>query len=312
MVRAWAEAHRQSALLTSATVAASLVAAVGVFGRFARRKPLGGIGAFVLLILVMVSILAPLIAPADPNAINILDKYASPGETTADGHRFLLGSDQLGRDILSRLIYGARISLYVGLVSVGIGVTLGALIGIVSGYLGGAVDLVLQRIVDGFMAFPALVLALGIMAVLGPSLNNVILALVIVFLPGASRLLRSEALRVKEMMYIDAAKAMGNTDWRIIFRHVMPNALAAYIVFATANLGVAIVVEASLTFLGVGTPLTTPSWGGMISQAGRNYIEVSPWLLLMPSIAICLAVFSFNLLGDSLRDVLDPRLRGAP
>jgi len=297
------------ALTTYLRGSRTLVKALITFGR---RQPLGGIGAFILLGIVVVAIIAPFVAPADPYELNLSveDRYASPGATSLEGQRFLLGSDQLGRDVLSRLMWGARISLYVGLISVGIGVTLGALIGIVSGYLGGKVDLLVQRIVDALMAFPAIILALVIMAVLGPSLKNVIITLVILFIPGSCRIVRSQALSVKEMVYVDAARAIGSTNVRIICRHVIPNCMAPYIVFATANLGLAIIVEASLSFLGVGTPIDVPSWGGMLAIAGSKYIEVSPWLLIFPSVAISIAVFGFNLLGDALRDVLDPRLRG--
>ena len=187
---------------------------------------------------------------------------------------------------------------------------MGALLGILSAYVGGTIDLLFQRLVDSFMAFPALIFALGIMAVLGASLNNVILVLVLVFIPGASRIVRAEALAIKETVYVEAARAVGSSDLRIMFRHIMPNCLAPYIVFATANLGFAIVVEASLSFLGVGTPPDVPSWGGMLSIAGQKYVEVSPWLLIFPSVAISIVVFGFNLFGDALRDVLDPRLRG--
>ena len=283
---------------------------LGVLTRFARRKPLGAIGAIILAVYVVIAIVAPWLAPVDPYDINLSEKYAAPGETTEDGQTYLLGSDQLGRDTLSRLLYGARISIYVGLISVGIGVTAGALLGITTGFVGGKLDLLLQRVVDAFMAFPGLILALGIMAVLGPSLRNVIITLVILFIPGSSRVVRSEALRIKEMVYVEAARAVGCSDRRIIFRHMLPNCIAPYIVFATANLGLAIIVEASLSFLGVGTPVDVPSWGGMLSIAGSKYIEVSPWLLIFPSVVISLAVFAFNLLGDALRDVFDPRLRG--
>ena len=283
--------------------------AVGLW-RFAKRKPLGAIGGMIVLCLVLVAIVAPFTAPLDPYELHLTDKYASPGQQNGFGETFLLGSDSLGRDILSRVMYGARISLYVGLLSVGVGVSLGAFLGIVSGYLGGKVDLVVQRVVDAFMAFPALVFALGILAALGPSLNNVVLTLILLFIPGSARVVRSQALSVTESVYVDAARAIGASDQRIILRHVLPNCLAPYLVFATANLGLAIVIEASLTFLGVGTPIDVPSWGGMLAVAGAKYVEVAPWLLIFPSIAVVLAVFGFNLLGDALRDVLDPRLRG--
>lgn len=279
--------------------------------KFARRQPLGAMGGIALVALVVVAIFAPYIAPQDPFKSHLDYKYAEPGATTLEGETFLLGTDQLGRDMLSRLIHGSRISLRVALISVAIGVTLGGLVGMVSGYLGGKVDLLVQRVVDAFMAFPALILALGIMAVLGPSVNNVILTLTVIFIPGASRVVRAETLKVKETMYIDAARSLGCTDQRIIFRHVLPNCMAPYIVFATANLGFAIIIEAALSFLGVGSPPDVPSWGGTLSVGGSQYLEVSPWLVVFPSLAIVVAVFGLNLFGDALRDTLDPRLRGA-
>ena len=289
----------------------------GVFGflRFCRRKPLGGIGAFALGALVILAYVGHLVSPADPYAVHLIEKgeffnYKSPGDAAPDGSTYYMGSDQLGRDVTSRMIYGTRISVKVALMSVSIGVTLGSLMGIFGAYLGGMVDLISQRIVDAFMAFPGLILALTIMFVLGSSLNNVIIVLSILFIPASSRIVRSEALRVKEMVYVEAARAIGGSTPRIILRHVLPNCMAPYIVIATANLGFAIIVEASLSFLGVGVPLDVPSWGGMLSLAGQKYIEVAPWLLLFPSVAICLTVIASNLLGDAMRDVLDPRLRG--
>jgi ABC-type dipeptide/oligopeptide/nickel transport system permease subunit len=249
--------------------------------------------------------------PFDPYEPHIPYKYAGPGTLdTETGQRFWLGADQLGRDTLTRLVYGARISLFVSLVSVSIGVTLGALIGMISGYFGGRIDLLVQRVVDTMMAFPAIILALAIVAMAGASLRNVILALIVLLMPAAARVVRAQALAVKEMDYVLAARAVGASTWRIIFRHMMRNCTAPYIVFATSNLGYAVVVEAALSFLGVGTPPDVPSWGGMLSFAGQKYVEVSPWLVLFPSIAVSVAVFSFNLLGDALRDALDPRLKG--
>ena len=276
----------------------------------ARRKPFGAFGATVMVLLVLIAALAPVIAPFDPYRVHVTDKYAGPGDEATVGGTFLLGSDHLGRDTFSRLVYGSRISLYVGLVSVAIGVTIGSVIGIVSGYFSGKFDLVVQRIVDGFMAFPPLILALTIMAVLGQSLENVIIAVCVVLIPGAARLIRSRVLSLREMDYITAAKAVGCGSGRIMFRHILPNTLATYIVFATITLGWAIIVEASLSFLGLGTPPDVPSWGGMLAVASRQWIEVSPWLVLFPSLALSIVVIAFNVLGDSLRDILDPRLRG--
>ena len=279
--------------------------------RFARRRPLGAIGGVILLVMIFSAVLAPLIAPFPPKDVHVTYKYASPGTTHEEtGQKFWLGADQLGGDTLSRIIYGARISLQVSLLSVAIGVTLGAMVGIISAYFGSITDLISQRIIDALMAFPTIILALSIRAAFGSSLKWVIVAIVVILVPGAARLVRSQALAVKEMDYTLAARALGAGPWRIIFRHMLPNCMAPYIVFATANLGVAIVVEASLSFLGLGIPSNIPSWGGMLHFAGQQYVEVAPWLLLFPSVAISIAVFGFNLLGDAIRDDLDPRLRG--
>ncbi len=278
---------------------------------FARKQPLGVIGGLILIFIVLLAFLAPVISPFDPYAVHVTYKYAAPGTVLeSTGQRFWLGADQLGRDTLSRLVYGARISLYVSLISVGIGVTLGALIGIMSAYFGGKVDLLAQRLVDTVMAFPAIILALAVVSVFGAALRNFILSLIIFLTPAAARVVRAQALSVKEMDYVLAARAMGANTWRMIFYHMVPNCAAPYIVFATANLGFAVVVEAALSFLGVGTPPDVPSWGGMLSITGQKYVEVSPWLVLFPSLAVSVAVFGFNLLGDALRDALDPRLKG--
>ena len=289
--------------------------------RFVRKKPLGAAGAVILLAMISIAIFAPIIAPFDPYAPHIVDtehyKYATPGTTIADtgdnvldaGKTFIFGADRLGRDVFSRVVYGARISIYVSLVSVAIGVTLGALIGIVSSYFGGKFDLVVQRLVDAMQAFPAFILALAIVSITGPSIRNVIIALVAILVPGAARIIRSQALTIKETDYVMAAKALGAGHGRIILRHMIPNCMAPYIVFASANLGFAIVIEAALSFLGVGTPPDVPSWGGMLAVAGQSYVAVSPWLVVFPSIAVSITVFGFNLFGDALRDVLDPRLR---
>jgi peptide/nickel transport system permease protein len=282
-----------------------------VITRFARKQPLGVIGGLMLLGIIGLALLAPVLAPFDPYEVHVTYKYAAPGVILQEtGQRFWLGADQLGRDTLSRLLYGARISLYVSLVSVGIGVTLGALIGIVSAHFSGLFDLLVQRLVDAIMAFPAIILALAIVAVAGASLRNVILALIVLLLPASARVVRAQALAVKEMDYLLAARAIGASSWRMIFQHMVPNCMAPYIVFATSNLGYAVVVEAALSFLGVGTPPDVPSWGGMLSITGQKYVEVSPWLALFPSIAVSLAVFGFNLFGDAIRDALDPRLKG--
>ena len=271
---------------------------------FGSRKPLGAFGAAVAVILIAVAILAPVIATADPYKTDYRNLFAPPNSES------WFGTDDVGRDVYSRVIYGSRISLYVGLVSSLIGCTIGLLLGIASVYFGGVTDLLVQRIVDAMMAFPLLILAIGIMSTLGASLENVIIALSVAFIPSTARILRSQALAVKEMDYVLAARAVGAGNWRIIFRHMIPNCMAVYIVITTYLLGAAIISEASLSFLGVGAPPEVPSWGGMLQVASQNYISVSPWLGVFPGLAIAIVVFSWNMLGDSLRDVLDPRLRG--
>ena len=271
---------------------------------FSRRKPLGAIGGALLVILVVIALLAPLISPHDPYDIDVNTILSEPSS------EHWLGGDSLGRDVLSRLFYGGRISLFVGLVSIAIGISLGSFLGAVSAYFGGKVDLIVQRFVDAFIAFPGIILGLAIMAVLGSSVFNIIIALVLVLAPSAIRTVRSQALAVKEMDYVLAARALGANDLRIIIQHIIPNCMAIFIVLFTLNLGYAIIVEATLTFLGVGVPPDVPSWGGMLAEGGIAYLKDAPWLAIAPGIALSLAVFGVNLFGDAMRDVLDPRLRG--
>ena len=272
--------------------------------KFAKDKPLGAFGGIIAALLIIVAVLAPVIAPHDPVATDHNNVLASPSVN------MLLGGDQIGRDVFSRLVYGARISLLVGILSVLFGVTIGLTVGLVSGYFGGIVDLGAQRVMDAVMAFPALILALSIMAVMGASIVNVIIALAAVFVPGAARTIRSQALSIKEMDYVLAARAIGSSDLRIMIRHMAPNLVATYIVLATISLGWAIVVEASLSFLGVGVPPSVPTWGGMLTGATK-YVETAWWVAVFPGLAIAIVVFAWNLLGDALRDVLDPKLRGS-
>jgi peptide/nickel transport system permease protein len=272
---------------------------------FSTRKPLGAAGAVLVLILVFIAIFAPLLAPQDPYHVDpVENRYAPPGG------ELILGGDEVGRDVLSRIIYGTRLSLHVGIFSVTLGIAIGAFLGISSAYVGGKFDLIIQRIVDTLMAFPGLILALAIMAVLGSGVYNVIVALIVVFVPGVTRIVRSQALSIKEMDYVTAARALGCGASRIMLRHILPNTFASLIVLSTITLGWAIIVEASLSFLGAGVPADIPSWGGMLSYSAQRYIKVAPWLIIAPGVAIGVTVFSVNMLGDALRDVLDPRLRG--
>jgi peptide/nickel transport system permease protein len=278
--------------------------------RFARRKPLGALGGLMVLTLLGMALLAPVISPYEPRQI-IREAHQKVPVYVPPGALYLLGTDHVGRDILSRIIHGARISLYVGVGAVLIGVTGWFVVGIASAYAGGAADLVVQRIVDVMMAVPGLIIVLAMMAVLGSSLNNVIIAIVIGMLAPVVRTVRSQVLSVKEMEYIVAARALGASAMRIVGRHIMPNCLAIYLILATYYLGFAIIIEASLSFLGVGVPPDVPSWGGMLTAAAQGHITRAPWAGIFPGLAIFMAVLGFNLLGDALRDVLEPRLRGA-
>lgn len=267
-----------------------------------RRQPLGAAGAVIVGLLVVTALLAPQLAPHGP-------KEASFAPYVPPGVEFPMGTDHLGRDMLSRVVWGARLSLFVSLTSVLFGITVGALWGVVAAYFGGVSDAASQRVVDSLMALPPIVLALGLMAALGQSVNNVILALTILLTPTAARTLRSVALGVLASPYIEAARAAGCTHGRIIVRHILPNCLATYIVLVTTNVSYAIVVEAALSFLGVGAPADEPSWGGMLTS-GTQAMEKAPWMIFFPGLAISLAVFALNLLGDAIRDLTDPRLRG--
>lgn len=271
--------------------------------RLVRAKPLGALGALLVVGLVATAVLAPVIAPHDPIRIKSADRLQPPSL------KYLLGTDDFGRDILSRVIYGARISMFLGLGAVAISTGLAAVIGVLSGYYGGRIDTVVQRCIDTLMAFPGLVILLTIMAMLGQGLGNVILALGIGGSAGNARIIRSAVLAIKENQYIEVARATGCRDWQIIMRYILPNIAAPIMVVATLGLGVAILAESSLSFLGLGVPPPAPSWGSMLSGSGRTYMLQAPWMAIFPGVAISLAVFGFNMLGDALRDLLDPKLR---
>ncbi len=269
-----------------------------------RRKPLGLLGGLLLLAMLALAVLASHIAPYGYDEADIFSRLQSGSAA------HWLGTDNLGRDLLSRVIYGARVSVAVGLGSVALGLGLATAVGLLSGYFGGRLDLLVQRLVDAFMCFPLLLVALTIMALLGPGLENVILTLGLVLGIRDSRVIRSAVLTVKAHPYLEAARALGATHGRMIRRHVLPNILAPVIILATVNLGGVILTEAALSFLGFGVPPPRPSWGGMLSGAGVVHMLRAPWLALWPGVALSLAVFGANMLGDALRDVLDPRLRG--
>jgi peptide/nickel transport system permease protein len=279
--------------------------AIDVVTRFIRRKPLGAIGAALMLVMLFTALFAEPLSTYDPIATDAANTLARPG---AD---HWLGSDHLGRDIYSRIVHGARVSLIVGTLSTLLGSVLGGIIGLLSGYFGGKTDLITQRVLDILQGLPLLVLALVMAAALGPSVPNVIVAISIPIVPRAARVIRASVLSIREMQYIEAARGLGIGHLRIAFRHVLPNTMGPFIVLATAQLGSAILVEAALSFLGLGIPEPYPSWGRMLSVSAAEFAQKAPWLVIFPGIAISLAVFGSNLLGDALRDTLDPRLRGA-
>jgi peptide/nickel transport system permease protein len=269
----------------------------------ARRYPLGAVGAVIVLTFVLTAIFASVIAPFDPTTTDPKASLAPPNGT------FWLGADFMGRDMFSRIVYGARISLAVGAGATMIGGFFGISIGLMSGYLGGTFDLLTQRLLDIMQSLPLLVMALMMAASLGPSLENTIIAIAIPLVPSVARVVRSSTLSLREQPFVEAARAVGMGEVRIAVRHVLPNTLAPLIVLATAQLGSAILVEASLSFLGLGIPEPYPSWGRMLSESAAEYVRTAPWLVIFPGVAISLTVFGTNLLGDALRDILDPRQR---
>lgn len=271
--------------------------------RQARRHPLGALGAVLLAIMTFAAIFAPYIAPYDPTEGDPAALFAPPSA------KYWLGTDAFGRDILSRLIYGARISLAVGLGTSVLGVSIGAALGILSGYLGGWFDAVVQRLMDALLAFPMLLLALAMATVLGSSLQNVIVALAMPIIPRAARIARASTLVLKSTTFIEAARASGCSDLRIVLRHVLPNTFAPLLVVATAYLGLAIVQEAALDYLGAGIQEPNSSWGLMMAGSATSLALVAPWIVIFPGVAICLAVLASNLLGDAIRDALDPKLQ---
>ncbi|OLA95676.1 MAG: ABC transporter permease [Candidatus Rokubacteria bacterium 13_2_20CM_69_15_2] len=276
-----------------------------VTARFLRKKPLGAAGGVLMLVMALTAVFADVLQTHDPIATNAAYTLGAPNA------EHWLGTDHLGRDIYSRIVHGARVSLIVGLASTLLGSVLGGLIGLLSGYIGGKTDLIAQRVLDILQGLPLLVLALVMSAALGPAIHNVVIAISIPIIPRAARVIRSSVLSIREMQYVEAARSLGVRHLRIAFRHILPNTVGPFIVLCTAQLGSAILVEATLSFLGLGVPEPYPSWGRMLSVSAAEYAQKAPHLVLFPGIAISLAVFGSNLLGDALRDVLDPRLRGA-
>ena len=271
---------------------------------FARKKVGGAVAAAVLILAVLVAAGADRIAPHDPLEPAVARRLSAPQPG------LWMGSDSLGRDVLSRVIHGSRISLYVGTLSVLMGTVVGSLVGLVSAYVVGKFDLIVQRVVDSMQAFPDLVLALLLITFLGSGVNQVIIAIAFVMAPGTSRVVRGAVLSVKENAYIEAARSIGVADLRIIFRHILPNVMAPILVVASVWLGNAIVVEATLSFLGLGAPPPAATWGNMLSSGSLTRMEDAPWLAIFPGLAISVVVLAFNIFGDALRDVWDPYLQG--
>ncbi len=270
---------------------------------FCRARPLGAIGAAIVLANILVALGANVLAPYDPLTTDYGAMLAAPSRA------HWLGTDAFGRDVFTRILYGSRTAMLVGFSCAFFGATIGAVLGVTSAYFAGRVDLFLQRVMDIFLAFPLIILALAVVSILGTGITNVILAITVPMIPRAALVTRSSSLAIREMPYVDAARAAGFGHGRIILRHMLPNVMAPYLIMLTAYLGQAILLEASLSFLGLGVAEPVPAWGLMLRGAAVQFAEAAPWMAIFPGLAISLAVFAFNLFGDSLRDALDPRLR---
>ncbi len=267
------------------------------------KHPLGAFGGAIVLLMLLMAVFAPVLTSHDPERITFANMLLSPN---AD---HFLGTDQFGRDVLTRILYGARTALFIGFTAAITGSTAGLVLGVTSAYFGGKFDLVFQRIMDLFQAFPLIIMALAIVSIFGPSVQNVIIAITIPFIPDCARVVRSSALTLREIPFIDAARANGFSHARIILRHMVPNIMAPYLIMLTTFVGHAILLEASLAYLGLGVQEPTPSWGLMLQGGAEEYAESAPWLAIWPGVAISLAVFGFNMFGDAARDALDPKLR---
>ncbi|MCH7865388.1 MAG: ABC transporter permease [Proteobacteria bacterium] len=276
---------------------------LSVTGGLIRRQPLGAAGAGIVIAMVLMAVFADFITFFDPEDIHFKEMLIAPGD------KYFMGTDQFGRDVLTRIIYGARTALFVGLVAASVGAVLGLILGVASAYFGGRFDLLLQRVMDVFMAFPLIIMALAIVSVLGNGIENVVIAITIPFIPQCARVVRSSALALREIPYVDAARALGFSHARIILRHMVPNVMAPFLIMFSTFVGHAILLEASLSYLGLGVNEPTAAWGLMLQGGAEEYAESAPWVAIWPGIAISLAVFGFNLFGDALRDVLDPKLR---
>ena len=302
--RSGVEAVSRGLVIRGPSATRAILTRIAPLWRFAQQNPLGAVGGLILLFMIFVAIFAPMIAPNDPLSISAQERLEAPSLS----HWF--GTDDFGRDVLSRIIFGARISVTIGFSVVALSTIKGTLIGIVSGYYGGKLDLGLQRLVDAMVALPFLVILLAVLSVLGPSMLNIILVLGLLGGFAGSRVIRGATMSAKENQYVEAARSMGCSTPRILLRHILPNVSAPIMVIATVSLGSAILAEASLGFLGVGIQAPAISWGAMLNIEGIQFLQKQPWLALFPGLAITLGVFGANMLGDGLRDFFDPRLRG--
>jgi peptide/nickel transport system permease protein len=276
----------------------------GLVARLFREKPLGAAGGVIFVAFLVCGVFAGLLAPRGINDIDLVHRFAPPSWD------FPLGTDRLGRDMLSRVLYGARISMIVGFCAAGLSTLISVAIGVVSGYLGGRFDLVTQRAVDAWMAFPDLVMLIVVISVVGPGIVQITVVLGLLYGVGGSRIVRGAVLSTREQMYVHSAQSMGAGTPRILWRHILPNVMPVVLVLFTTRIGAVILSEAGLAFLGLGIPPPAPTWGSMLSGSARTYMYLGPWLALVPGLCITLVVYSVNVLGDALRDLLDPRMRG--
>ena len=274
-------------------------------GRLFRDKPLGAFGFVICVIFLFCGLFADVLAPYGYNQISPLNRLKPPGA------QFWLGTDNLGRDMLSRCLYGAQISVIIGLSAAGLATVVSVFIGIVSGYLGGKLDMIMQRFVDAWMSFPDLIILIVVVSVVGPGMGPVIVILGLLYGIGGSRIIRGAVLSVRENAYVHAAQSTGASLPRILWRHILPNVMAPVIVLFTTRVGAVILAESGLAFLGLGVPPPAPTWGGMLSGSGRSFMYLAPWLALAPGLAITIVVYAINVFGDALRDLLDPRMRGS-
>ena len=275
------------------------------FSRLIHEKPVGAAAALVFLLFVFCGVFANLLAPYGFNEINMLERLKAPS------WKHLFGTDNLGRDMFSRCLYGAQLSVIIGLSAAALATTISVLIGLLSGYLGGKIDMVVQRIVDAYMSFPELVILIAVVSVVGPGMLQIIGILSLVLGIGGSRIIRSAVITARENMYVHAAQSIGASTPRVLWRHLLPNIMPPIIVLFTTRVGAAILIESGLSFLGLGVPPPAPTWGGLLSGSGRTYMFQGPWLALAPGLCLTAVVYATNVFGDALRDLLDPRMRGS-